>query len=73
MISFLLCAGKSTLLSAISDRDLPIPDHIDIFHLTEEIEASDKTPLQCVMEVDVERLVRQLGMASVMWGARAKG
>jgi hypothetical protein len=50
-------AGKSTLLTAISERDIPIPDHIDIFHLTEEIRASDKTPLQCVMEVDDERSV----------------
>ena len=50
-------SGKSTLLTTISERDIPIPDHIDIFHLTEEIRASDKTPLQCVMEVDNERYV----------------
>lgn len=47
--------GKSTLLTAISERDIPMPDHIDVFHLIEEICASDKTPLQCVMEVDEER------------------
>ncbi len=47
--------GKSTMLSAIAAREVPIPEHIDIFHLTEEIAASDKTPLQCVMEVDEER------------------
>ena len=52
---FLSLAGKSTLLTTISERDLPIPDHIDIFHLSEEIRASDKTPMQCVMEVDEER------------------
>lgn len=51
--------GKSTLLAAISDRDIPIPKHIDIFHLSEEIPASDKTPLESVMEVDEERLVRE--------------
>ncbi len=50
-----IVSGKSTLLSAISERDIPIPDHIDVFHLTEEIAASDKTPLECVMEVDEER------------------
>ena len=50
-----ILAGKSTLLTTISERDLPIPDHIDIFHLSEEIRASDKTPMQCVMEVDEER------------------
>lgn len=50
-------SGKSTLLMAISERELPIPNHIDIFHLAEEMAPSDKTPLQCVMEVDQERLV----------------
>ena len=47
--------GKSTLLTTIGERELPIPQHIDIYHLKEEIPASDKTPLQCVMEVDEER------------------
>lgn len=35
---------------------MPIPDHIDIYHLSEEIAASDRTPLQCVMEVESERV-----------------
>lgn len=35
---------------------MPIPDHIDIFHLTREMPASDKTALKCVMEVDEERI-----------------
>lgn len=35
---------------------MPIPEHIDIFHLTREMPASDKTALQCVMEVDEERV-----------------
>ncbi len=52
--------GKSTMLSAIAAREVPIPDHIDIFHLTQEIPSTDKTPLQCVMEVDQERWVWQL-------------
>lgn len=43
--------GKSTMLSAIGERELPIPDHIDIFHLTEEYTASDKTALEAVIEV----------------------
>ena len=29
---------------------------IDIYHLTREIPASDKSALQCVMEVDQERI-----------------
>jgi len=47
--------GKSSLLSAIGRREFPIPDHIDIFHLTREMPPSDKTALQCVLEVEEER------------------
>ncbi|KAI5646971.1 ABC transporter domain-containing protein [Phthorimaea operculella] len=48
--------GKSSLLSALGRREVPIPEHIDIFHLTREMPASDKSALQCVMEVDEERI-----------------
>jgi len=48
--------GKSSLLSAIGNREFPIPEHIDIFHLTREMPASDKTALQCVLEVEKERV-----------------
>ncbi|XP_073407804.1 ATP-binding cassette sub-family F member 2 [Dendrobates tinctorius] len=47
--------GKSMLLSAVGNREVPIPEHIDIYHLTREMPPSDKTALQCVMEVDQER------------------
>ncbi|KAM4687728.1 ATP-binding cassette sub-family F member 2 isoform 1-T2 [Discoglossus pictus] len=47
--------GKSMLLSAIGSREVPIPEHIDIYHLTREMPPSEKTALQCVMEVDTER------------------
>lgn len=43
------------MLETIGNREIPIPNHIDIFHLKNEMEASDKTALQCVMEVDEER------------------
>ncbi|EDW72138.1 uncharacterized protein Dwil_GK10328 [Drosophila willistoni] len=48
--------GKSSLLSVLGNREVPIPPHIDIFHLTREIPASSKSALQCVMEVDEERI-----------------
>nr|AAS77222.1 ATP-binding cassette transporter [Pteris vittata] len=48
--------GKSTLLSAIGCRELPIPEHMDIYHLTREIEATDLTSLQAVVNVDEERI-----------------
>ncbi|GJT79012.1 ABC transporter F family member 1 [Tanacetum coccineum] len=48
--------GKSTLLTSIGQRELPIPEHMDIFHLTREIEASDMSSLEAVMNCDEERL-----------------
>ncbi|KAK7341888.1 hypothetical protein VNO80_24829 [Phaseolus coccineus] len=48
--------GKSTLLTAIGHRELPIPDHMDIYHLTREIEASDMSALEAVISCDEERL-----------------
>lgn len=48
--------GKSTLLATIANREVPIQDHLDIFHLVREMPASEKTALQCVMEVDEERI-----------------
>uniref|UniRef100_A0A3B4AK15 ATP-binding cassette sub-family F member 2 n=1 Tax=Periophthalmus magnuspinnatus TaxID=409849 RepID=A0A3B4AK15_9GOBI len=47
---------KSMLLSAIGHREIPIPEHIDIYHLSREMAPSEKTALQCVMEVDEERI-----------------
>ncbi|VVC32084.1 ABC transporter-like,P-loop containing nucleoside triphosphate hydrolase,ABC transporter [Cinara cedri] len=49
-------SGKSTLLSVLGNREVPIPDQIDIFHLTREMPASEKSALKCVMEVDQERI-----------------
>lgn len=42
-------------MHAIANREFPIPDHFDIFLLSREIRASDKTALECVIEVDEER------------------
>ncbi|XVE79808.1 hypothetical protein DITRI_Ditri14bG0085800 [Diplodiscus trichospermus] len=48
--------GKSTLLTAIGLHELPIPEHMDIYHLTREIEASDMSALEAVISCDEERL-----------------
>jgi ATP-binding cassette subfamily F protein 2 len=56
-------SGKSTMLKCIGDRLIPIPEQMDIFILDKEIEASDKTPLQCVVEnltTEVERIENEL-------------
>jgi ATP-binding cassette, subfamily F, member 2 len=48
--------GKSCLLKALAARDVAIPEHIDIYYLDREVDASDETALECVKSVDEERL-----------------
>lgn len=48
--------GKSTLLSALAAREIPCPEHIDIFHLDREAPATDMSSLEMVMSVDEQRL-----------------
>lgn len=49
--------GKSTLLRAIADRDgrVPIPDHMSLWHVEQEIKGDDTSVLQSVLEADRER------------------
>lgn len=51
-------SGKSTILAAIAAREIPIPDRIDIFLLSEEAEASDRTALQAVIDKSKEEVAR---------------
>ncbi|KAL6753118.1 P-loop containing nucleoside triphosphate hydrolase protein [Haematococcus lacustris] len=48
--------GKSTMLKAIAERDIPIPPHFDMYLLDREIAASDLSSLEAVMEVDAEKV-----------------
>mmetsp|Transcript_82044 Transcript_82044/g.129187 ORF Transcript_82044/g.129187 Transcript_82044/m.129187 type:complete len:620 (-) Transcript_82044:124-1983(-) len=49
--------GKSTLLRAIADRDgrVPIPEHMSLWHVEQEIRGDDTSVLQSVLEADRER------------------
>ncbi|KAI2609623.1 P-loop containing nucleoside triphosphate hydrolase protein [Hypoxylon fragiforme] len=49
--------GKSTLLRALSRRELPIPPHISILHVEQEITGDDTSALQAVLDADVWRKV----------------
>eukprot|EP00960_Hanusia_phi_P025590 745752-Hanusia_phi.AAC.2 len=49
-------SGKSTFLTALASRELPIPDHIDIYHLEEEAEPSDRTAVEAVVDVVREKV-----------------
>jgi len=51
-------SGKSTILAAIADREIPIPDFIDIAMLREEAEAGDRTALQAVIDSSMEEIKR---------------
>lgn len=47
--------GKSTLLKALSRRELNIPKHITVLHVEQEIRGDDTPALQTVLDADVWR------------------
>ncbi|KAF2771757.1 ABC transporter domain-containing protein [Teratosphaeria nubilosa] len=47
--------GKSTLLRALSKREVAIPTHISILHVEQEISGDDTPALQAVLDADVWR------------------
>ncbi|KAL8392392.1 hypothetical protein RB595_002545 [Gaeumannomyces hyphopodioides] len=49
--------GKSTLLRALARREVPIPTHISILHVEQEITGDDTPALQAVLDADVWRKV----------------
>ncbi|KAF9969201.1 hypothetical protein BGZ65_012157, partial [Modicella reniformis] len=56
-------SGKSTFLECLANREVPIPEHIDIYLLQEEAAPSDLNAIQAVVteaKHEVERLERQV-------------
>jgi ATP-binding cassette subfamily F protein 2 len=54
--------GKSTMLKVLGERQVPVPAHIDIYHLSGEVEASEKTALEAVLEnleIEIKRLEKE--------------
>ncbi|KAK7976043.1 Protein GCN20 [Apiospora arundinis] len=49
--------GKSTLLRALSRREVPIPTHISILHVEQELMGDDTPAIQAVLDADVWRKV----------------
>ena len=47
-------AGKSNVLAAIAQREVPLPRHIDVFHLHEEAPPSEQTGVEAVVAHVVE-------------------
>jgi len=52
-------SGKSTFMQCVANREVPIPDHIDMFFLDEEAPPSDRTALESVIDT-VKDKVQQL-------------
>ena len=42
-------SGKSNVLAAIAQRDIPLPAHVDVFHLHEEAPATEMTGVEAVI------------------------
>jgi ATP-binding cassette subfamily F protein 2 len=54
-------SGKSTFLQALAAREVPIPEHIDIYLLREEAPPTDMTALQFVIKSAEEEVARLEG------------
>ncbi|GFH24819.1 ATP-binding cassette, sub-family F, member 2, partial [Haematococcus lacustris] len=51
--------GKTNFLQCLANREVPIPDHMDLYHLRTEAEPSDRTALEAVIDhvrQEMERL-----------------
>lgn len=58
-------SGKSTVLQAIFNKEMPIPESVDMYLVSREMPASEVTALQAVVDVDsvrkdLEHLAEQL-------------
>ncbi|KAF9359248.1 hypothetical protein BGX26_012778 [Mortierella sp. AD094] len=56
-------SGKSTFLECLAAREVPIPEHIDIYLLQEEAAPSDHNAIEAVVieaKLEVERLEKQV-------------
>ena len=51
-------SGKSAFLKCLAAREVPVPDHIDIFLLEEEVAAEEKTPTEVVIHEVQEEMKR---------------
>lgn len=51
-------SGKSSLLAALACRELPIPDHIDIWHVHEEAAPTETSALDAVVDTAAKEYQR---------------
>ena len=51
-------SGKTNVLNAIALREIPIPDHIDLYHLHAEAEPTERSAIESVVDHVTEEIVR---------------
>lgn len=51
-------SGKSTFLKCLAKREVPIPDHVDIWYLAEEESPKDTSAFDCVVQVGRDSVAR---------------
>eukprot|EP00241_Pyramimonas_parkeae_P003710 CAMPEP_0114249714 /NCGR_PEP_ID=MMETSP0058-20121206/14301_1 /TAXON_ID=36894 /ORGANISM="Pyramimonas parkeae, CCMP726" /LENGTH=609 /DNA_ID=CAMNT_0001363301 /DNA_START=71 /DNA_END=1900 /DNA_ORIENTATION=- len=50
--------GKTNFLCCLAEKEVPIPDHMDLYHLYEEAAPSEKNALESVVDYIKEEIVR---------------
>ena len=61
-------SGKSTFLKCIAAREVPIPEHVDIFLLNQEAEPSEMTAIEAVIDEVVKEQKRLEALAEEVSG-----
>lgn len=51
-------SGKTNFLQCLASREVPIPDHMDLYHLQNEAEPSDRTALEAVVDHIKDEMAR---------------
>lgn len=50
--------GKTSLLDCLARREVPIPEHVDIYHLREEAPPTDMLPVEMVVDSVQQEIAR---------------
>jgi ATP-binding cassette subfamily F protein 2 len=51
-------SGKTNILNAIALREIPIPNHVDLYHLHAEAEPTERTAVEAVVDHVTEEIAR---------------
>jgi ATP-binding cassette subfamily F protein 2 len=66
-------SGKTSLLAAIACRELPIPDHVDMWFVHQEAEPTEITALQAVVDIGAKEYQRLEDLTTKLMEEDAEG